>query len=120
MTKTKAIAATTLALLCAGVVGSGTAGAADPVRKTVKVADNFFSPKRFSVPRNSVIVWKWSRLNGETHDVYALRKPAGAARFQSAPAATDFTYKRKLRKAGVYKIICTFHEDMGMRIAVTR
>jgi plastocyanin len=119
MTKTKAAAAATLALICAGAVAAP-AGAADPVRKRVKVADNFFSPKRFSVPVNSTIVWKWSRLNGETHDVFLLRKPKGVKRFQSAPAATGFTFKRKLRKAGTYRMICTFHEDMAMRVTVTR
>jgi len=110
----------TLALLCAGVATAPSGAAGDPVRKTVKVADNFFSPKKLSVPRNSVIVWKWSRLNGETHDVYAAKKPDGVKRFQSAPAATHYTFKRKLRKAGVYRVICTFHEDMAMRIAVRR
>jgi plastocyanin len=84
------------------------------------VADNFFSPKQTTVPLNTVIVWKWSRLNGETHDVYLLRKPKGVKRFQSAPAATDYTFKRKLRKAGRYRIICTFHENMAMRIDVRR
>lgn len=106
-----------LALLSAGVVAAS-AGAADPPRKTVKVADNFFAPKALKVPRNTTIVWKWSRLNGETHDVYTAKKPKGVKRFQSVPAATGYTFKRKLKKAGKYRFICTFHEDMAMRVTV--
>jgi plastocyanin len=110
-----------LTLLGVGATTTATGAASDkPVRKTVKVADNFYSPKRLTVPTNSTIVWKWSRLNGETHDVYLLRKPKGAKRFQSAPAATDYSFKRKLRKAGIYKLICTFHENMTMRVRVSR
>ena len=109
-----------LACACAGVATAPSGAADDPPRKTVKVGDNFFAPKTMSVPKNTVIVWKWSRLNGDTHDVYLARKPKGVKRFQSAPAATDYTFKRKLRVAGRYRIICTFHEEMTMRIDVRR
>ena len=44
---------------------------------------------------------------------------AGVAPF-SVPAATHFTFKRKLRKPGVYKVLCTFHEGMNMRITVKK
>jgi plastocyanin len=94
------------------------AAAKKPVTRSVKVADNFYSPKRLTVPPKSTIKWKWSRLNAETHDVYLKKRPKGVKRFQSAPAATFYTYKRKLRKAGVYKLLCTFHENMTMRITV--
>ena len=105
--------------------GTGAVAAASPTAQTaktkkVKVADNFYSPKKLSVPRNSTIVWKWSNLNGETHDVYLDSKPKGVKRFQSTPAATFYSFKRKLRKPGKYRIICTFHEDMAMRITVRR
>ena len=109
-----------LALACAGIATGASGAAGDPVKKKVKVADNFYSPKKLSVPRNSTIVWKWSNLNGETHDVYLDSKPKGVKRFQSTPAATFYSFKRKLRKPGKYRIICTFHEDMAMRITVRR
>jgi plastocyanin len=110
--------AATLACVCAGVAAGATSAADEPVRKKVEVADNFFSPKKLSVPKGSTIVWKWSNLNAETHDVYLARKPKGVKRFQSAPAATYYSFKRKLRKPGKYRILCTFHEDMAMRITV--
>jgi len=99
----------------------GASGAADrPPSKKVKVADNFYSPKQLTVPENTTIVWKWSRLNGETHDVFAAAKPKGVKRIWSVPAATHYTFKRKLKKAGKYRFICTFHEDMAMRVTVKR
>lgn len=117
------IAAVALALGGAGAVAAAS-GAADEPRasaaatKSVKVADNFFAPKRLTVVKNTTIKWKWSNRNADSHDVYLSRKPKGVKRFQSPPAATFFTYKRKLEKAGTYKILCTFHENMTMRIDV--
>ncbi len=94
------------------------ASAKKPVTRSVKVADNFYSPRKLTVPPKSTIKWKWSRLNAETHDVYLNKRPKGVKHFQSAPAATFYTFKRKLRKAGVYTFVCTFHENMAMRIKV--
>lgn len=123
----RATSVAALALLCAGAVAvpsgaadSPSANAAAPPTKKVKVADNFFSPKRLTVPKNTTIAWKWSRLNGETHDVFAAKKPKGVKRIWSAPAATHYTFKRKLKKAGKYRFICTFHEGMAMRVTVKR
>lgn len=99
---------------------------ADPARataaatKTVKVADNFYSPKRLTVAKGTTIKWVWSNRNADTHDVYLDDRPRGAGKFHSAPAATSFSFKRKLRRAGAYKVLCTFHEDMAMRIDVRR
>jgi plastocyanin len=114
----KAIAAAVLVL-----GGTGAAAAASPTAqtaktKTVKVADNFYSPKKLTVAKGATIKWVWSNRNADSHDVYLYKKPKGAKHFQSAPAATFFTFKRKLKKAGTYKLLCTFHEGMKMRIDV--
>jgi plastocyanin len=103
-----------------GEGGVANAAVKKPVTRSVKVADNFYSPKRLTVPPKSTIKWKWSRLNAETHDVYLDKRPKGVRHFQSAPAATFYSYKRKLRKPGVYKLLCTFHENMTMRVTVKR
>ena len=44
--------------------------------------------------------------------------PKGVKKFQSDPAAADFTYKRTLKVKGKYSIICTFHENMVQTITV--
>jgi plastocyanin len=39
-------------------------------------------------------------------------------RFHSEPSAGGYTYKRKLTQPGLYKIVCTLHEEMTMTIRV--
>jgi plastocyanin len=92
--------------------------ASKPKRKNVKVGDNFFSPKKLKVAKNTTIVWKWSSANGDSHDVYLSKRPKGVKRFHSDPAATDFSYKKKLKRPGKYKILCTLHEEMVQTITV--
>jgi plastocyanin len=41
-------------------------------------------------------------------------------KFHSEAAATDFTFRRKLKKPGRYRIVCTLHEEMKMQIRVRR
>ena len=74
--------------------------------------------QQVTVAKGTTVKWVWSNRNADSHDVYLSKKPKGVKRFQSPPAATFFTYKRKLGKAGTYKILCTFHENMTMRIDV--
>ena len=44
--------------------------------------------------------------------------PDGVRRFHSEPASSGYRYKRTLKRAGRYKIVCTLHEEMTMRIRV--
>lgn len=125
-----AVAAAVLALAGAlAVTGSAAGGGGDAPAaaakkrgptKRVKVADNFFAPKRFAVKQGTTIRWRWSNANADSHDVFLRKGPRGVRRFQSPPAATFFTYKRKLTKPGVYKLLCTFHEGMTMRVTVRK
>lgn len=100
----------------AGVASAPSASAA--ATRTVRVADNFFAPRRLTVRRGTTIRWRWSNANADTHDVFLRRRPKGVRRFSSPPAATHFSYRRKLRKPGVYRLICTFHQGMAMRVRV--
>lgn len=126
--RVKTAAAVALALGSAGAAAgvAGAVGGPPPptanasATKTVKVADNFYSPKKLTVAKGTTIKWTWSNRNADSHDVFLNKRPKGVKRFQSPPAATFFSYKRKLGKAGTYKILCTFHENMTMRIDVKR
>ena len=120
MTGTRTTIAVALAVAGATVLAGGAARGAPPkpVTKKVKVGDNFFEPAKATVPKNSKISWKWLGGNGETHDVLLVNKPKGVKKFQSAPAATDYTFKRKLAKPGKYFLVCTYHEEMTMNIRV--
>ena len=110
-----------LVAVLAGVALLGaTPALAAPSKKTVRVGDNFFSPKKLTVDRNSTVTWKWpgSDEAGDVHDVALTSGPKGVKKFQSEAAATDYSYKRKLTKSGTYKLVCTLHEEMRMTIKV--
>jgi plastocyanin len=90
-----------------------------PQQKTVKVYDNYYSPKTLTVNLNSTVSWKWPADTGDIHDVKLVSGPKGYKPFQSEPGAGGYVFKRKLTKPGVYKILCTFHEEDGMRQTIT-
>jgi plastocyanin len=103
---------------------AGTALAAVPAdagssrSRTVRVEDNFFAPSRVTVNRGTTIVWRWPSGGGDVHDVKLISAPRGVRRFQSDPASSTFTYRRRLTRPGTYRFLCTFHEEDGMTMTV--
>jgi plastocyanin len=89
-------------------------------RKTVKIGDNYFLPKTLSVKRGTTVTWKWPGFEtaGDVHDVKLKSGPKHVKKFHSQPAASDYSFKRKLTVPGKYSIVCTLHEDMKMTIRV--
>lgn len=118
------IALAGVAIVVAAAAPVAAAGATDnepkPVKKTVKVKDNFYSPLKLDVPLNSTVTWKWPTVPGDVHDVLSKKRPKGAKKFHSELAASDYSFKRKLTVAGTYKVICTIHEEMSMTIKVRK
>lgn len=100
--------------------GAGIPRAATPVKRTVKIGDNFYAPIKLTVPKGSTITWKWPTDTGDTHDVHLGKGPSGVKKFESEIAAAGYSYKRKLTVAGKYHIVCTLHEEMTMDIVVRR
>ena len=94
------------ALAVAPTVGAGTGIVA---KRTVKVRDYYFSPATMTVKKNTQITWRWPNDSGDLHDVKLARGPKGVKRFRSDMAAVSFSYRRTLKVAGKYKIICTLH-----------
>jgi plastocyanin len=107
-----ALAATGLSLAIAP------AQAGKTKKRTVEVGDYYFAPARMTVKRNTVVVWKWPAGGGDGHDVYLKKGPKGVKRFRSEVLFADTTYRKKLKKRGRYRIICTLHED-SMRQTIT-
>jgi len=106
------------AALAAAPVGVGAGGAQ---KRTVGVFDNYFTPTKLTVNRGSTVTWRWPDDGGDTHDVELGSAPAGVRKWTSGPAAAAFDYRRKLTRPGLYKIVCTFHEEeMRMQIRVRR
>ena len=111
-------------MLIAGValLGAAPAQAAKPKGKTVRIYDNYFLKDSITVKRGAVVTWRWPGFDeaGDVHDVKLKSGPKGVKKFHSEAAATDYRFRRKLRKPGRYRIVCTLHEDMKMKIRVRR
>jgi plastocyanin len=110
------------ALLVAGVALLLGAAPAQAGKKTVRVYDNYFLPDSLTVKSGTTVVWRWPGADeaGDVHDVKLKSGPKGVKKFQSEAAATDYTFKRRLRKPGRYRIVCTLHDEMKMQIKVRR
>jgi plastocyanin len=96
------------------------ASAAGTRRRTVHIGDNYFTPTSLKVKRGTKVTWRWpgAESAGDVHDVRLKSGPKGVKRFHSKPAATAYSYTRRLTVAGKYRLVCTLHEDMKMTIRV--
>jgi plastocyanin len=103
------------ALACAAPASAG-----PTKQKTVGVADNYYLPAKLTVKKGTTIAWKWPDEAIDVHDVKLKKGPKGVKRFQSEPASVSYRYKRKLTVPGTYRIVCTLHEEMVMKITVRK
>ena len=89
--------------------------------RKVSVNDNYYGPSKLTVHVGDTVDWHWSEEETDVHDVALKTAPKGVKKFASDPLAAGDDFKRKLTKAGTYKIICTFHEEeMKMTITVKK
>jgi plastocyanin len=109
-------------LLAVGVALLVGAAPAQAATKTVRIYDNYFLKDELTVKRGTIVKWRWPSFDeaGDVHDVKLKSGPKGVKKFHSEAAATEFTFKRKLKVAGKYRIVCTLHEEMKMQIRVKR
>jgi plastocyanin len=120
----RAVGAIVASLLAANGLtgGAAPAGAGTAPKRTVEVGDNYFAPDALRVRAGTRVVWRWPgfEASGQIHDVALRSGPKGVKRFHSAPAASDYSYRRTLRVPGLYKFLCTYHEEMAMTVRVRR
>jgi plastocyanin len=96
-------------------------GATKGKTRKVSVNDNYYGPTKLTVHVGDTVDWHWSDEITDVHDVKLGSAPKGVKKFASDPLAAGDDFKRKLTKAGTYKIICTFHEEeMKMTITVKK
>lgn len=89
--------------------------------RKVTVNDNYYGPSKLTVHVGDSVDWVWADDITDVHDVKLKTAPKGVKKFASDPLASGDDFKRKLTKAGTYKIICTFHEEeMKMTITVKK
>jgi plastocyanin len=79
--------------------------------KTVRVGDNFFSPRSITISKGSSVRWRW--VGDARHNVVATR----GASFRSTIKASG-TYTRTFRRRGTVRYICTIHPS-SMRGTIT-
>lgn len=110
-----------VALLAVGLmlaaVGPAVGGPATTAGKkaTVVLGDNFFSPASKKVKRKTLVRFKWTGKN--KHNVVKKKGPGGtfASELTDKPG---INYKKRFKKKGRYRLICTIHEKMKMTLKV--
>jgi plastocyanin len=104
-----------LATLSASLLAAGPALSA---RKTVEVDDNYFvrrgAPPTVNVRRNDLVVWIWEGSN--PHNVTVTQGPV---EFSSRTKRSG-RYRKRMRRRGTYRIVCTIHAGMRMTLKVRR
>lgn len=105
-----------VALLALALGVAATSAAPDKrASKPIKVGDDFFSPTSLSVDKGTKVKWNW--IGDDKHNVVKKKGPGGDF---SSPITDDpgVNLTHKFSKSGTYKIICTIHENMKMKVNV--
>lgn len=119
------IAALTLAMPAAGVAGK---------TSKVKVLDDYFTPTKLTVKKNTKVAFKWDNTNLNTHNVTMTKGPKGVKKSKkpcakgkitkcnmSAAGSIGINFKPTFNKPGTYKFICTIHPTvMQMTVKVNK
>jgi plastocyanin len=88
---------------------------------TIGVFDNYYAPiPKKALKLGTTVRWKWDASSLDVHDVRVKKAPKGFRKFQTDPLSAGSSFKRKLTKPGKYYFICTFHEDMTMKLTVAK
>jgi plastocyanin len=99
-------------LILVAVLGGSASGRSS---KKVEVGDDFFNPTSLSISKGTKVKFNWT--GSDEHDVVKKKGP-GPGFSSGATDADGVNFTHKFKKTGTYKIICTIHEDMKMKITV--
>jgi plastocyanin len=105
------------AILCAAalaVPALGGEGASSSASKSIAVKDNFFKPKRTTLNGATFVTWKWR--GNRRHNVHFTKAPGKDPRNCGTRRSGNCT--RKLKRAGVYRYLCTLHGSMTGKIRI--
>jgi plastocyanin len=120
------IAAALIAVAALAVPSTGVAGKT----KKVKVVDDYFSPSKITVKKDTKVSFKWDKNNLNTHNVTLKKGPKGVKKSKkpcakgkitkcnvSASGSIGINFAPKFNKKGTYKFICTIHPTV-MKVTV--
>ncbi len=116
------LAVLSLTALLSVAAGAGAADDQPQARaaatKIAKVRDNFFSPGTVKIRKGSYVKWVWTPDEGlEETNQHNVRDTKG--RFYSKLQTTG-SYRKRFRKAGTYRVVCTIHPNMTQKVVVLR
>ena len=80
--------------------------------KTVRVDDDVFRPGSLSIRVGDTVRWRF--VGDNPHNVTVTK---GKQRFRSGTKSSG-TYRKRIRRGGRYKIVCTIHPGMDMTLRV--
>ena len=101
------------ALAIAPVAAQDTTATTTASPKTVvkvKIGDNYYKPKKLTVYVGDTVQWKWT--GSANHDVVVKKGPD---KFKSKLKAKG-KFTRVISKPGKYRIHCTIHPGMEMKL----
>ena len=107
MPRTKTLLSLALVALIAGVFAVQAVGAPS---KTIQVDNNFFKPKTVTVKKGTTIKFKFKGFHNVEAD--------GKAAFKNIPNRSSGTVNRKASKKGKFKLLCSIHDGMTMKLTV--
>ena len=84
------------------------AGAASS--KTINVNDDFFKPKTVTVKKGTTLKFKFNGFHNVEAD--------GKAAFKNIPDRSSGTVARRANKKGNFKLLCSIHDGMTMKLKV--
>ncbi len=95
--------------------------------RTVGVVDDKFEPDDLTIKAGDSIDWVWSNDNANAHNVTFVDGPGNLTDTDKYNLTTpnspsvQYSFKRRLSKAGTYDFICTLHSTvMNMKVNVTK
>lgn len=101
-----------IALVSAGSAAAALAVPSLAATTSVSLKDDFFSPSSKTVSKGTTVKFVWRGRS--SHNVSVI---SGPSKFRSS-LKTRGSYSKRLTRAGLYKITCTVHSGMDMRIRV--
>lgn len=108
--------AATVALLACGAALAGAASADEmSSKRTVRLGDNFFDPDQLSISSGTKVAFDW--IGDKKHNVTKKKGPGGGFASETT-RSNGVHYTKKFKKSGTYKLICTVHDEMKMKVEV--
>jgi len=106
----RAVAVGVAVAVAAAAACAGAAGAAST--RTVKVRDSVYTPRKVVVRKGTKVVWSF---RGQLpHNVEVTSGPE----LFSSSILKQGTFAHRMRKRGTYRIVCTLHTTMTMKVIV--